>query len=311
MDNRAFSEMRSRVASLPVLEQRLNWRLNDIAAARCEAQDLLAQYEKESADVEHLKKESLSAALLKMVGRYEGRLEKETQEMLAMKIRYDKAVGRMKAFEAEKTSLEERIALLKREKSLAEAEAAAREKRILNDPDSENARKFLQLKEEEERVLRQLSENGEAARAADNAADAAKEAINELSDAEGWARWDVWGGGGIITHLAKYEHIDSAEESFHRLNALLSVLEKELKDVDLAGIGGFGINSLTRGVDFWLDNIFTDLHVLDKIGEDTGSLNKLLSDIADIKNRLENARTGMQARQKEIEKQKDELLASL
>lgn len=95
MDNERLLEIKYRVAALPTLEKRLEEIGRRIYDAEAEVRSLLRKYEAESMDVEELKKKSLSATLMKLIGIYEGRLNKETQEVLKAKVEYDKACQRV------------------------------------------------------------------------------------------------------------------------------------------------------------------------------------------------------------------------
>jgi hypothetical protein len=117
-----------------------------------------------------------------------------------------------------------------------------------------------------------------------------------LKSAQGWATFDALSRGGIITHIAKYSHIDSAEQNFNLLSSQLRSLRKELGDVNGLNVDGLSeISSSQRVVDFWLDNIFTDLSVRGQIKDNIAEINRILRDIDTVVSTLKS-------KQKEIER---------
>ncbi len=294
MENIDMVELRKQLASLPVLEEKLQMLRNKIREAKENVDSLLKKYETESLDVEKLQKDSLRTLLLKNFGRYEEKLDKESDEMLAAKLEYDKACVRLNELKASGSEVENRVSQLNRDKGIFEDELKRREAAVKVSMDSAVAIKYKELEAEQESLARRLVETEEAKNAAERALSTACSAMEHLRSAENWATYDAWTRGGIISHMAKYQHIDSAEEDFHRLDSQLQDLEKELRDIDLTGVPGMdGIDSTTRTVDFWFDNIFTDLNVRRRIGNDydrmselhdriRGVVQKLDDDIADI-----------------------------
>jgi chromosome segregation ATPase len=244
VDNQRLHEIRDKLYRLPGLEERLN-RLNGrIREAENELNSLLRKYEKESLDVEQLQKESLSSALLRLLGRYDGKLDKEKQEMLEAKIQYDKAAQRVTELYKEREDLGGRINALRQEERLYEAELSRREEALRQNTTDEKAIQFSRLESEVKMLHQQLVEIDEAIAAAVRAKATAQRIIKHLDSAEGWATYDVWFKGGIITHLAKYGHIDDAEKEFNRLSSNMRDLRRELKDINMSTHHGLsGIDS--------------------------------------------------------------------
>jgi len=231
-------------------------------------------------DVERLEKESLSATFLRLIGKYEEKLEKESREKFEAKVEFDKALAQERELKLELEELTDKISSLRSEQQLFEAELKKREQSIVSGLNEEASIKYGQLEEECGMLERQTTEINEAVRAAQRAKSTAKNALNHLESAEKWATYDVWSRSGIISHVAKYDHIDKAEEDFHRLRSQLESLKKELADIDIMGtVYMDGIDSTTRAVDFWFDNIFTDLKVRDRIRNDADQVRSLLGRI--------------------------------
>jgi len=312
MDNQRLKEIRDNLYQLPGLEERLNRLNRRIREAENELNSLLCRYEKESMDVEQLQKESLSAALLRLVGRYDDKLDKENQEMLEAKMQYDKAAQRVKELHREREELSGRITSLRQEERLYEAELNRREEALRQNTADEKAIRFARLESEVKHLHQQLTEIDEAIASANRAKATAMRILKHLDSAESWATYDVWFKGGIISHMAKYGHIDDAEEEFNRLASNMRDLQQELKDIDMSVHYGLsGIDSTTRAVDFWFDNIFTDLNVRNRIRKDKDQASKLIGSIQGIITKLEGRKTQIRGQINSIERQIDDLVLSI
>lgn len=311
MENENLLEIRKSLAFLPTLKERVRILDGKIREAEENVDKLLDEYKEESLDVENLQKNSLSAILLKNFGRYEDKMEKETREMLAAKLEYDKASVRVRELKKEKEESEKRLSFLQQESRRYEEELKKREELIKADNSSEVSKKYRELEAEQDALSKQLAETEEAIRAGKRALSTARCVLDHLDSAEGWATFDVWSRGGIISHIAKYSHIDNAADDLNILNSQIEDLQKELKDLSLSGVTSLdGIDSTTRAVDFWFDNIFTDLNVRGRIREDNERVSGLRDTISGIVYKLDNNVSEIQNRLKQLEQKKKDLLVN-
>lgn len=312
MDSEKLKEIRDNLYLLPVLRdksEKLNIKLKE---ANKKVSELLQKYEKERLDAEQLKINTLSAFILKLVGKYEGRLEKEEREALTAKIEYDQAVVRVEELSLELEDTRKRISDLEREKQKYDNEIKEREKKILSGMSSEKSEEYMRLIEEENSSGRQMVEMDEAIRAANRVQSTIQTVIRHLESADKWATYDIWTRGGIISHMAKYNHIDQAESDFHRVSSQLRELKRELSDINNFAVPGMdGIDSATRAFDFWFDNIFTDFKVRNRIRGDIDQMWKLTKNIDKIIARIESGRSEIKRRRESIEQRKNDLLISL
>jgi hypothetical protein len=309
MDSKKLADIKNKLSMLPELKDRLK-KLNDrIYKEEQNVQKLLSELNAESYDVEKLQKDTLSVTLLRVIGRYEGRLDKEMQEALAAKLNYDKAADTVIELKNEGIEISGRITELENESSLYEEELKNREKVLMNNINDETAIKYKQLEAERKLLTKQLLETKEASRAASKVKNSADEVINQLNSAEDWATYDVFTNGGIFSHMAKYEHIDNAQSEINRLAIQLKELRKELSDANLLdNLEITNIDSATRAFDFWFDNIFTDLNIRDKIRNDIEKLMKLCSQVDSIIEELQNVDLIINNKLDDIESRKKDLL---
>lgn len=309
MDNTKLNEIKNNIAMLPVLQQRYKSIMDRIDEAQDKVESLLKKYEEECLDVEHLQKESFSVTVLKFIGKYEDKIDKESKEMLVAKIEYDKAVEHVNELNREKNDLESRISLLENERQTYEVEIKNREQYILNQMNSDISYQYKDCLTKIEHLNRQMIEMDEALRAARNVGNTAKRAIDHLDSAESWATYDIWFRGGILSHMAKYDHIDNAEEEFNRLSIQLKDLQKELLDIEIVDTPEITwIDSTTRAIDFWFDNIFTDMNVRSQIQKDSEQIRDLYKKLENIISVIERKRGEAEIALKEIENRKNELI---
>ena len=312
MNNKQLQEIKDRLAVLPTFEFRMDYLQKKIKEAETNVNTLLHKFEAESLDVENIKKDSLANSLRKLLGKYEGKMNKETQEMLAAKLEYDSATENVKVLNEQKSELNGRLSELYDLKSSVENELAKREESIKNNISAESYKMYMEITQEYEVISGQLVEAEEAIRAGNNVLITANNAMEHLNKAEDLATLDVWLDGGILTHSAKYNHIEEAQRNFNILNSKVKVFENELQDVNLqASYLSSEIDSTTRAVDFWFDNIFTDLKVRDKIRNDAESLRNLMDKINKTLRILETNRKELKKKLSDNESKKEDLISSI
>lgn len=309
MDNNSFMELKNKIAALPVLQERMKSLSGRLYEAQDDVKSLLRKYQDEALDVDGLQEDKLSNTLLKLIGKHEGKVQKETREMLSAKLEYDKAVERVHQLTNDRAELAGKISELSESKKTFDVEFARRESLLKTKISDEAFISYTQLENRQQHLSTQLAETEEAIHAADRVIAAASSALGHLDSAEGWATYDVWSRGGILSHMAKYEHIDDAQAQMNHLSSLIRDFESELKDVNMHQVcQNVGIDSTTRAVDFWFDNIFTDLNVRDKIREDISQVNLLIRQVESIINKLESNKTELTKGLHETQRGKDNLV---
>ncbi len=112
-------------------------------------------------------------------------------------------------------------------------------------------------------MLREVAEAKAAAAEADREL-AAGAAL--LDSADGWSTYDTFFGGGMISSAIKHSRMDDASSVLRRADLALGRLSAELGDVGLPAVGTVEVSELTRTMDIWMDNIFSDLKSAGAIG---------------------------------------------
>jgi len=301
-----WSTLRERVLTLPALEQKREHLGEQQQVAEIELKTARRLHERGQQSVDKMQSESLSAFLFRLIGRYEDRLEKVQQDEIHAKVEYDRAVKHLDFLQTEINSLETRLADIRKDETLYKAELNKR-RRGLSDNQA-----YTEIESKIAEIISQQTEIREAQTVTTRAQNVAASALESLESAESWATFDLFSNGGLITHMAKYSHIDDAEETLHELSSLLRDLQVELGDVhgmdvgDLSGIQG--ICSAQRGIDLWFDNIFTDWSVKQKVADNADEVQGLIENLAQIQAALTGRLGELGKKLKEVKRREEDFL---
>lgn len=232
----------------------LNARVNELMGIKLSQQ----------ADVDKLEGRSLAAFFYNVVGKMDERLDKERQEAYAARVKYDAAARELAAAEDDLARCESELASLKNCET--EYEALLRQKAAaIKSGGSAAAQEILKTEAHLAALTSQHQELQEAIGAGRSALQSAQQVLDSLDSAESWGTWDLWGGGGIITHLAKHDHLDSAQNQIEGLQSQLRRFKTELADVEIHADMQVSIDGFLRFADFFFDGLFADWTVLEQI----------------------------------------------
>ncbi len=242
----------------------------------------------EEEDVQQLEGDTFKAAFFKLIRIHDGQLSKEQSEYL--KAKYDFESYQFEISEAEKQlnvlngKVRETELELQNYKSTLHERMETLNRLAANTPQRMLFEKFIS---KEKACKSECVEIEEALSACERAWTAKKQVQKTLSSADDWAFWDTWGGGGLITDMVKYDKIDEAQVQFKQLSAELSHLKRELSDVGQSINFDMGsIDPMTKGLDIWFDNIFTDMRVREEIQSQIRAVNLLNEELSSVKQNL-------------------------
>lgn len=312
MESDCLKKLRRELSELPVLEKRLAERKEALRSAETARAELKRKCEAESRDVERLEKDSFAVALLRLIGRYEGKLTKEAREELAAKQALDQAVEEEKRLRADADDLAARVKTLRENRGRLEEELARRREEIKRLPEQAEGERFRSLEKGIEAATRGLAENAETVRTVNEILQETDRAMECLDRAGKWATFDFWTRGGLLSYEEKYTNIDEAEAAMNIIRGRLKELESQLADIGRPeGFIFASVSPATRAVDYWFDNVFTDSNVRSLIKENRGSA-------AEFRSRLETLLETLAARNRDtsaalarMEREEEDLLVNL
>lgn len=252
-----------RIQNAKVVKGQIEKISKDIEGMAREVDGLHQQLEKEKVDVVRLKKLSLTNFYHTLINDKTQLLEKEEQEVLAVKLKIDRlaaqrmaqqnALDKLKLKEVSLDGLEKQWKMmLEKKKSLI-----AHVDDVLWD----------KIRREEEGIegeKLQLKEISEAISAGNSVLTDVTGIQKSLDSAAGWGTYDML-GGGLIATMAKRGHLDEAQKAMHHFQSSLRVFNRELEDVGGGIDFDLHIDGFLSFADWFFDGFFVDWVVQSKI----------------------------------------------
>ena len=281
-----LDQLRERIARKRKLSTEISALEDQRASLATRVQQLKEETYQEQLDVDKLENFSAAKLFAQIVGNLDERLEKERSELYAAALRYDSARQELHAVEADLAARREELSLLGNCEAEYDRLLEARARELRQDPQSPAARRLLALEERQAQLASREKELQEAIQAGYDALSDISSIESALSSAEGWGTWDVF-GGGLISDMAKYSHLDDAQRQINGLQRSLSRFRTELADVDIRTGIQIEVDSFLRFADYFFDNIFTDWAVLDRIRRTQSQIHEVDGSVRTILSRLE------------------------
>jgi len=250
---------------------------------------------KEQTDVDRLEGRTLTRLWYCITGKTDEKLSREKEEALAAAAKYDAA-------KAESDALSEQIGRFQNELSrLMSCENRYAEKlkakrntiRAEYENGASGYDEFIRLDDSVSENARKLRELDEAISAGESARSVAERAVSHLESAEGFASWDVF-GGGLIADMAKHEKIDEAQCLIETLQIRLSSFRCELTDIDITADISISIDDTLKFADFFFDGLIADIMVSDRISKALENVRRTKSQVAGMVNSLQNMKSAIE-----------------
>jgi hypothetical protein len=261
---------------------------------------------KEGADVEKLEGLSLTGLFHAVLGDKQTQIEKERQEYLAAKLKYDECKYSVSALERDINELKARIAGLGDIDSQHRA-IVERKEQLLSQSNDRNAAKLIEFSEaladakSDSRELKEAIEAGKAVLAG------LDDVAGFLKSARNWGTFDML-GGGLITTAMKHSRIDRARESVHHVQQLLRIFQRELADVDSRTDIDIDIGSFLTFADYFFDGLIVDWVVQSRIGRSLDSAVQAAERVGGIVQQLQINLKKVQTKSSFIEQEKHKLI---
>jgi hypothetical protein len=298
-------------------------REHDLTAQRCAslaarrdamAADLEAAksvLSKQERDMQRLEHPSLTRVLASLRGSRDDALARERAEAEAARYRVADAESRLRAVLQDYDATQAQLTAL--------ANAPARYAALLDEKEhylrasgDARGRRLLGLAEESGPLQAELREIDEAVSAAKRAEHALAALQDSLGRAEGWSTYDTFFGGGAISSAIKHSRLDEAAQQAEYADRCLLALRTELADVGESGpvAPQLPIDGLTRFVDVWFDNIFTDFSVRGRIKDAQANVDRALRAVFGVSARLRRRGADIQTRLGQIDTERLAVLAA-
>lgn len=234
----------------------------------------------EDKDVKKLESLSITSIFYSILGSKEKQLEKERQELLAARLKYEECAKSVLDLEKELASY--RVSLNDLFGAEEEYETALKRKEeFILGLDNSNSQRLRRLMDKLSDLGSEKKEVQEAISAGDRVQAKLGKVIDSLENAEGWGTWDMLGGGLIATSV-KHSSIDEARRYAHGAKIALIRFENELSDVNIKVDIDINISSFETFIDYFFDNLISDWVVQSKINESLENVNDVSRRVEDI-----------------------------
>ena len=298
INNRIF-KIREKMNRKQKLEFMLEQAKKELEMQKNRKDELNKILNKEEKDVKKLESLSMAGLFYSILGSKEEQLDKERQEYLAAKLKYDECLNSLSDIETEiinySEELRKYIDLDEEYKKLLKE----KQELILGKNDEKSQTLIANLDKATDLEL-DIKEVKEAKNAGNNLHNALSKLIKTLDSAKSWGTWDLFGGGFIAT-AAKHSKIDEAKEQVYNVQSLIRAFEKELSDIEMSTDIDINISSFDTFADYFFDGLIFDWIVQSKINDSLDRvinldskveklINILINDLYKLENKLEMVR---------------------
>ncbi len=115
---------------------------------------------------------------------------------------------------------------------------------------------------------------------------------NKLRSARGWGFFDLL-GGELFSSLIKHSKMDDAQRMLTQVQADLSLLQRELKDIDIHFGDEISVGGFQKFMDIVFDNIVSDWMTQSRINKSLREVSRVRAAVNEVLaglTRLENGR---------------------
>ncbi|MEW9124451.1 MAG: hypothetical protein AB2421_17195 [Thermotaleaceae bacterium] len=277
----------------------------ELSELKDKRESLSIALEKEKRDVDKIEGLSLTNLFHCILGDKEACLEKERQEFLALKMKYDEvnhAIANLNAYIFELDSRIQEMSHL----DLTYQRVMNRKLEILKtDPDFAAA--LIAISEEKSHLQSLTTELRETESIGIEILRSLQEVDEALQAARGWGTWDIL-GGGLITTMAKHSRINDARAQMNGVQSMLYQFRRELADLENFMDFHIEVGEFTTFADCFFDGLIADFIVQQKIGESLQTVQEMSQQIEKILHHLQKSLVETKKKEQILEKEKNKMI---
>jgi hypothetical protein len=271
--------------------------------------ELEHEMEMEKADVEELENLTVTKLVATLLRNKESKLEKEKREYIVAKLKYEECLSLVEALRGEKAHINEALIKLQHVEDKYKGILKQKEKILLESNNSHKLR-IVEISEEMGNLRADKKEIEEAMAIGNKINNKVNELVSNLDSADGWATWDML-GGGIISTSIKHDYIDSAKGIADSLNSLMPSFKRELKDIKINTDIKVDVQGFEVFADYFFDGFFVDWMVKSKIEDSYDSAVKLSKNVEQVMEVLKKSMKAVESKIKLLESEKNNLLEQI
>jgi len=265
------------------LESQLNKAIQELNELNSESLQLRSQLKKELHDVEQLEGTGMTALFYSFLGNKVEKLQKERQEYISAKLKYENGEYGIRHLEIEIERIKDKIAELGNPETKYKYLLDAKSSRLKEKED----KKFIEYESLIETYLLHKNEVNEAIKAGEMALTGLRLAIQTLRKAQNCGTFDML-GGGIIATAVKHSNIDEAKSFILDVQVWLKKFKRELSDVPFADSEELAVqlDSFSTFADYFFDNLIFDWVVQSKINRSLEGCETIYSQVLEMVTQL-------------------------
>lgn len=260
----------------------------------------------EQKDVERLEGRSLASFFYNVVGKMDERLDKERREAYAAAVKYDVAVQELESIEFD---IEKSMAELRNLQAAEEKynQLLQKKKEELKLSGSTVAAEILSLEVDILKKENEKREIEEALREGVRALGVLDDVKSTLKSADGYATWDML-GGGLFVDMMKHDELDKAQRQIESFQIQLRRYKTELADVTIRTNLQVNFTGFEKFADFFFDGLFMDWEIKDQIGNSKRQVEEIGFQIESVQERLRSMMKATEESQKRQREKIEELI---
>lgn len=278
-------QLQQKVAQKKQLDAKLKELQNQRRVFDQKVIELKVEHRSEQDDVDKLEGRSLANYFFRIVGKMDEKLDEEYRQVAAAKVKLDAAERQLAAVDGRIRELQAQIRELSGCEQAYSRELEKKRAEVKN-AGTPVGEEILEIEEKIAFLESQRVEIGEALSAGHSARGMADSVLSELDEADGWNTFDMIGGGGIITHVAKHSHLDDAQDMIEYLQGKLCTFKSELADINVHANMQVNIDGFLRFADYFFDGLFVDWTIGGQIRESRDSVYEVRRQIDTAINKL-------------------------
>ena len=278
--NERITDMKKCIQKKSKLNMLLKQTEQDIIKEKLLLNKLSTELEKENQDVLKLKSLNITSLFYAILGTKEERLNKENQELLKARLKYDQCKNNMNYLVNETKKIVDKLSQLNGCETEYE-DLIDQKLKTINLEDNETSQVLKGLIKRKENMNANIIEINEAICYGERALDAIEKAIKKLETAEGWGIADIL-GGGLVTTAIKHNNIDDAREYAEQAQRMLGKFKKEISDITMVTGTEITVGAFETFADYFFDSLIFDWVVQSEIG-------KTLDTIKNTKNQIDKS----------------------
>jgi hypothetical protein len=241
---------------------------------------LSEELQKENEDVLKLESSNITSLFYAILGTKEERLEKERQDLLKARLKYDQCKNNVDFLAEESKRIVDELNRI--ESCESEYEVLLNKKlEAIQLEDKETSEELKKLINRKESMKANIIEIDEAIKAGEEALIAIENTIRELEKSDGWGIADILGGGFTATAV-KYGHVDEAGRYAEETSRALGRFKREMSDITIITGTEISIGTFETFSDYFFDGLIYDWVVQSEIG-------KSLDAVKNTKNQTDKA----------------------